>query len=94
MTELAKKYYPYLPVKILLRDKYDTIKKLKLVNSPILVMHGENDTIVPPMHLLEAKEYLKRYSLNDVVDLLYETEKINKKQIYQICLNVKNEKNT
>ena len=25
----------------------------------ILLMHGENDTIVPPTHLLEAKEYLK-----------------------------------
>ena len=24
----------------------------------IYLMHGENDTIVPPMHLLEAKEYL------------------------------------
>ena len=42
----------------------------------------------------KAKLYLKKYSLKDVVELLFESEKINKKKIYQICLNVKkNEKN-
>jgi len=29
----------------------------------IFLMHGENDTIVPPTHLLEAKEYLKKCGL-------------------------------
>ena len=47
MTELGKKYYPYLPVKLLLKDKYETIKKLDKINSPILVMHGAKDNIVP-----------------------------------------------
>ena len=28
-----------------------------------LLMHGQNDTIVPPMHLLEAKEYLSSIGL-------------------------------
>ena len=27
-------------------------------------MHGENDTIVPPTYLLEAKEYLKKHGIN------------------------------
>ena len=27
--------------------KYETIKKLENINSPILVMHGKNDKIVP-----------------------------------------------
>ena len=41
----------------------------------------------------KAKLYLKKYSLKDVVELLFESEKINKKKIYQICLNIKkNEK--
>ena len=30
----------------------------------ILLMHGANDTIVPPTHLLEAKEYLKNCGIN------------------------------
>ncbi len=40
----------------------------------------------------KAKKYLKKYSLKDTVDLILETEKINKKKIYQLCLKVKNEK--
>ncbi len=47
MVELAKKYYPYLPVKLVLKDKYETIKKLDQINSPILILHGAKDTIVP-----------------------------------------------
>jgi 16S rRNA (cytidine1402-2'-O)-methyltransferase len=42
----------------------------------------------------KASIFLKKYSLKDVVELLFESEKINKKKIYQICLNIKkNEKN-
>jgi fermentation-respiration switch protein FrsA (DUF1100 family) len=47
MIKLAKKYYPFLPVKFLLKDKYETIKKLPNINSPLLVLHGKLDTIVP-----------------------------------------------
>ena len=41
----------------------------------------------------EAKKYLKKYSLKDTVDLIFQIEKINKKKIYQLCLKIKNEKN-
>ena len=40
----------------------------------------------------KVKKYLKKYSLKDTVDLIYETEKINKKRIYKFCLKIKNEK--
>jgi len=41
----------------------------------------------------KAKKYLKKYSLKDTVDLILESEKINKKIIYKLCLKIKNEKN-
>ena len=41
----------------------------------------------------KAKKYLKKYSLRDTVDIILETEKINRKKIYNLCLKVKNEKN-
>ena len=41
----------------------------------------------------KAKNYLKKYSLKDTVDLILESEKTNKKEIYKLCLKVKNEKN-
>ncbi len=41
----------------------------------------------------KIKKYLKKYSLRDTVSLILETEKINKKKIYELCLKIKNEKN-
>ena len=43
----AKIYYPYLPVKFLLKDRYDSIGKIKMINTPILIMHGEKDDVIP-----------------------------------------------
>ena len=47
MIEAAKNFYPYIPVSLLLKDKYENHKKIKNINIPVLVMHGENDQIVP-----------------------------------------------
>ena len=47
MIDTAKIYYPYLPIKFLLKDKFDTINKINKINFPILVMHGQKDNIVP-----------------------------------------------
>ena len=41
----------------------------------------------------KAKKYLKKYSLKDTVDLILESEQVNKKEIYKICLKIKNENN-
>ena len=47
MVEAAKNFYPYIPVGLLLRDKYKNDQKIKNINIPVLVMHGEADQIVP-----------------------------------------------
>ena len=41
----------------------------------------------------KIRKYLKNYSLKDTVELILETEKINKKKVYNLCLKIKNEKN-
>ena len=43
----AKIYYPYLPVRLLLKDRYNSIEKIKAIKSPILIMHGAKDDVVP-----------------------------------------------
>ena len=40
----------------------------------------------------KVKKCLKKYSLKDTVNLISETEKITKKEIYKLCLKIKNEK--
>ena len=47
MVDAAKDVYPYIPVGILLKDRYENEKKIKHINIPILVMHGQADQIVP-----------------------------------------------
>ena len=47
IVDAAKIYYPYLPVDLILKDKYLSLKKIKNINSPILIMHGEVDRIIP-----------------------------------------------
>ena len=41
----------------------------------------------------KIRKYLKKYSLKDTVNIIIETENINKKKVYDLCLKVKNEKN-
>jgi fermentation-respiration switch protein FrsA (DUF1100 family) len=47
MVDAAKNVYPYIPVGLLLKDKYENEKKIKNINIPVLVLHGEADKIVP-----------------------------------------------
>jgi len=47
MIDAGKNKYPYLPVKFLLKDKYESNKKIKNIKRPILIMHGKVDNIVP-----------------------------------------------
>ena len=47
MINAAKEFYPYIPVNLLVKDRFENFKKIKNINSPILIMHGEQDTIVP-----------------------------------------------
>lgn len=45
--ELAKKYYWFMPVKYLLKYNFESYKKIKKIHSPILIMHGLNDEVMP-----------------------------------------------
>ncbi len=47
IAKAAKIYYPYLPVNLLLKDRYDSIDKINKISTPVLIMHGMKDNIVP-----------------------------------------------
>ena len=47
MIDMGKRFYPFLPISILQKDKYNSLKKLNMIKSPILVLHGKADTLVP-----------------------------------------------
>ena len=56
IANAAKIYYPYIPVNIILKDRYNSIGKIKNITTPILIMHGKKDNIVPQKMGLELYE--------------------------------------
>mgnify|MGYP001204150254 FL=1 len=47
ISKAAKIYYPYLPINLLLKDRYDSIDKINNIKKPVLIMHGMKDDIIP-----------------------------------------------
>jgi alpha-beta hydrolase superfamily lysophospholipase len=44
---VAKAHYPLLPVRLLLRDRYDSASRASAVEAPVLVVIAENDEVIP-----------------------------------------------
>ena len=44
---MAKRAYPFLPVGPFLRTRYDSLAKIGKLSAPLLVIHGQDDEIVP-----------------------------------------------
>jgi hypothetical protein len=64
IAEMAKVSFPFLPIGPLLRTKYDSLSKIGKVKAPILIVHGEQDEIVPFRHgrrLFEAASEPKEF---------------------------------
>ena len=81
-----------------IRDQIDDLKIFKnVIKGELTVVISENDTKIIKFDEVKIvnkiKRYLKTYSLKDTVNLILETEDINKKKVYNLCLKIKNEKN-
>lgn len=50
LPDLAAHHYPWMPVRLLSRFRYDTAAYLAEVTSPVLVLHGRDDDLVPFAH--------------------------------------------
>ena len=48
IVDAAQRQYPYVPVRPLLRDRFDSMSRVARVKAPILVMQGSVDRLVPP----------------------------------------------
>lgn len=46
----AQEMYPFIPAFWLARDKYHSIDKIDKIKAPLLLFHGEKDTVIPVHH--------------------------------------------
>lgn len=49
-TDLGSEIYPWLPVRLISRYRYDTLAYLQRYDGPVLVAHSRDDEIVPFAH--------------------------------------------
>lgn len=47
LVDLASLRYFFVPVRYLLHDRYDNISKIRAIGVPLLVLHGEADSVIP-----------------------------------------------
>ncbi len=47
LTDAAAKHYPWLPVKWLMRNRYDSLARIARYDGPVLISHGTDDHVVP-----------------------------------------------
>lgn len=46
-VDVARRAYPYFPVSLLMKDRFESARKIPEVKCPVLCIHGDADTIVP-----------------------------------------------
>ncbi len=47
LVDVASHYYPYLPVRLLLRTRYPVAEYVRDVKAPVIVAHSPDDEIIP-----------------------------------------------
>jgi fermentation-respiration switch protein FrsA (DUF1100 family) len=49
-ADIAAGLYWFLPMRLLIRDRFDNLGKIASIGAPLLIVHGEHDEIVPVAH--------------------------------------------
>lgn len=47
MVAVARHHYPFLPIGLLMRDRYDSLARAGMITSPTLVLIAEEDEVIP-----------------------------------------------
>ncbi len=56
LVSIGKKYYPFLPISLLLKHRFDSLSRASAIRIPLLALVAESDSIVPrenSMRLIE-----------------------------------------
>lgn len=66
LPDVAAEHYPYFPVSLLMRDRFNNMDKIEKITAPLLVFHGELDRTIPLSYGLKLydaahvhKEFIK-----------------------------------
>jgi fermentation-respiration switch protein FrsA (DUF1100 family) len=47
LPEVRQSHYPWLPVRWLMRNRFDNLSKIKICRGPVIIAHGSDDSLFP-----------------------------------------------
>lgn len=82
IADVAQHHYPFVPARLLVKDKFDAASRIGAVAAPVLVLHGEADRVVPVSFgraLYEAAKEPKRAWFSPRADhaTIFDSEALN-----------------
>jgi len=47
IADVAQTHYPFVPARWLVKDRFDSVAKIAAIGTPLLILHGGRDRVVP-----------------------------------------------
>lgn len=66
VQNVAKSIYKFFPIELLLKDKFDSAKRVADIKAKTLILYGSDDEIIRPIHTKNLSSYFKDGSLQVV----------------------------
>ncbi|MGB9365923.1 MAG: alpha/beta fold hydrolase [Xanthobacteraceae bacterium] len=73
--DIAASAYPFLPVRLLMKDQFRSDLRIAQVKAPVLILHGDADSVVPIEYgerllaMIPGKKQMVRFAGGEHVDL-------------------------
>ena len=64
ILNVAQARFPWYPMSLLLKDKYESVERVKDIKSPTLVILAENDVVISPEH---SKRLIQAFPPSQIV---------------------------
>lgn len=48
LSDVGAHHYPWLPVRLMLREKYPVVEHVREIGAPVVVVYGDADSVIPP----------------------------------------------
>jgi len=68
ILEVAKNKFPALLVNLILNDKYESVKYIKDVKCPVLLLCAERDEVIPVAHALKLYENIESTKKIEIIE--------------------------
>lgn len=91
ITDLAVKQFPIFPIRYVMDQNWDSLSAIKQINSPLLILHGRDDQLIPFTHAQSIFDASK--SSKKTLKIMMNTNHLNiwsvigQKSIYKFILD-------